>query len=247
MSTKTYRIFKKLSSIVMVFALLLGLLTVSNNAITAKAADSPVKMYCCDAKTNSDSTMQYTVYIQIAANSAANKSVLVHYRINPYDWTDTYASYFTKLDSQTEIWKATITGSGLTEYAIKYVGDGNVYWDNNNGKNYLFSEPLGTANILALRIGTKVAGNYQITAAVKNLAFAKVVKVKYTEDNWKTYKEVPLNYLYSMPNSSTEIWTVSLNLNPYTVDQFHYCLSYQVNGQTYWDNNWGENYNFYYQ
>lgn len=246
MSTTTNGIFKKVSSVIMVFALLLGLLTVSNNTITAKAADSPVKMYCCEGQTIYHGINNYKVYIQIAAGSAGSKSVYVHYRVNSYDWTDVSAAFLTKLNPETEIWVASISGSELTDYAIKYVGDGNVYWDNNNGKNYQFSQPLGVANIKALRYGSKTPSYYQIYAAVKNLAYNKVVKVRYTEDNWATYQEAELDYNHSISNSDTEIWCTTLTLDPTKTDQFYYCLSYEVNGQIYWDNNFGQNYNYYY-
>ncbi|MDE6314733.1 MAG: CBM21 domain-containing protein [Lachnospiraceae bacterium] len=246
MSTKTYRIFKKLSSVIMVFALLFGLLTVSSNTITAKAADSPVKMYSCDGETIYHAINTYTVYIQIEASSAGNKAVAIHYRTYENKWCDENATFFTKLNSETEIWKAEVTGPQLTEYAIKYVGDGVTYWDNNNGNNYQFSQPLGVANILALRYCYKTAENYKIYAAVKNLAYSKVVKVRYTEDNWATYQDVALQYDYSLATNNTEIWTTTLKLDPNKIDQFHYCLSYEVNGQTYWDNNFGANYGYYY-
>ncbi|MDE6314730.1 MAG: CBM21 domain-containing protein [Lachnospiraceae bacterium] len=246
MSTKANNIFKKLSSVIMVFALLFGLLTVSGNTITAKAAESPVKMYYRDNQVIYHGINKYTVYIQIAAGSAATKAVAVHYRTYENEWVDADAAFYTKLDSETEIWKADIVGPGLTKYAIKYVGDSTVYWDNNNGNDYDFSQPLGVANVKAVRTSYPSANNYTVAAAVKNLAYTKVVKVRYTQDNWATYQDAELHYDHSISNTDSEIWTTTLKLDSSKTDNFHFCISYEVNGKTYWDNNFRDNYGYYF-
>lgn len=246
MSTKANNIFKKLSSVIMVFALLFGLLTVSGNTITAKAAESPVKMYYRYGQTIYHGINRYTVYIQIAAGSAANKAVAVHYRTYENEWLDADATFYTKLDSETEIWKADIVGPGLTKYSIKYVGDNTVYWDNNNGNNYDFSQPLGVANVKAVSTSYPSATSYTVAAAVKNIAYTKVVTVRYTEDNWATYQDVDLQYKYPIADTDSEIWAANLKLNSSTTGGFQFCIRYEVNGQTYWDNNFGANYGFLY-
>jgi len=40
-----------------------------------------------------------------------------------------------------------------------------------------------------------------------------------------------------------ELWEVTLNLDKNKMDSFQFCVSYEVNGNTYWDNNFGANYN----
>ena len=242
MSKRISNTIRKLSSVIMVFALLLGMLTVSGNTITAKASQSPVKLYSVEGKTIYHGLNSFNVYIQIAAGSAGSKAVSVHYRNYDDTWLDADATFLTKLDSETEIWKANVSGCGLSEYAIKYVGDGITYWDNNNGNNHSFYEPLGEANVKAVCSSYQTAANYNIYAAVKNLAYTKVVKVRYTEDNWATYQDVELHYSNTLTDSSTEIWTTTLHLDSSKIDNFHFCISYEVNGQTYWDNNWGANY-----
>lgn len=238
--TKT---IKKLSAIIMAFAMLFGVLPMLNSEITAKASSNPVKLYSADHMIGRYAYSSHDIYIQIEAGSAATKKVYVHYESYNDEWLDQEAVFFTKLDDNTEIWKATVSGHGLGgEYAIKYEGDGNTYWDNNNGNNYTFSDCLGEANIKSMRLIFQNSENYTIQAAVKNIAYTKVVKVRYTEDNWATWHDVNLSYVSPISGTNSEIWKVTLNLDSDKRDSFHYCLCYEVNGQTYWDNNFGANY-----
>lgn len=238
------KIFKKLSTIIMIFAMLCGVLPALGCGITAKASDNPVKLYAMEHTMSRYGYSSYDIYIRITAGSAATKAAYVHYSMNDSDeWQDAAATYFTKIDDNTEIWKATVSGWGLGgEYTIKYVGDSQTYWDNNNGSNYTYSDYLGEANIKSLRLTYQTASNYTIQAAVKNLAYTKNVKVRYTQDNWATYQEVPLSYDSSISGTNAEIWSTTLNLDADKTDSFEYCLCYQVNNQTYWDNNFGANY-----
>lgn len=235
---------KKISSIIMVFAMLFSVLAIPGSKITAKAADNPVKMYCCDLQGYYKTSYKYTVYIQIDAGSAANKAVYVHHSVYVGDWEDTPATYVKKLDDNTELWKATVSGFNVSQYAIKYVGDGKTYWDNNNGKNYTTSDSLGEVNVKAVRLYPQNPSHYYISADVKNLAYDKIVRVRYTQDNWATWQDVDLSYSFTHTYGNTDIerWNVCLDLDEDKMDSFHYCIYYQVNGQTYWDNNFNENY-----
>ncbi len=236
--------FKKLSAIIMVFAMLCGVLPMLGCGITAKASSNPVKLYAMEQGATKYGYRSYDIYVQVEAGSAATKAVYVHYEMSGSDeWQDVAATYLTKIDDNTEIWKASVYGWGLgSEYAIKYVGDGQTYWDNNNGNNYTYSDYLGVANVKSMRLTYQSSENYKIQAAVRNLAYSKVVKVRYTEDNWATYKDVDLSYVSAISGTDSEIWEVTLNLDPDKRDSFQYSLCYQVNGQTYWDNNFGSNY-----
>lgn len=246
---KLHNAMKKLSAIIMVFAMIFSVFAVSPTTVVVKAANSPVKMYCCDMEGSYRGSIQYSVYIQVDASSAANKAVYVHHRTYAGSWEDTAATYVTKLDANTEIWKATIFGTNVGQYSIKYVGDGQTYWDNNNGDNYSCYDVFGQANVRAARSYSQIPSSYNIRVNVKNLAYAKVVKVRYTQDNWATYQDVNLSYQYTRTDTDidTEVWSVALNLDADKMDSFHYCISYEVNGQTYWDNNFGANFdkNFY--
>lgn len=242
---KLSKTLKKFSAILMVFAMVFGVMGAFGGNITAKASSNPVQMYSMDHYFSKYGISQYNVYIQVDASSAANKAVYVHHTSDS-DWVDTAATYFTSLDSNTEIWKANISGTNTGEYAIKYVGDGVTYWDNNDGNNYTLNNVLGTANVKAIRRMYSLSG-YCIRAVVKNLSPTKTVTVRYTEDNWATYKDANLSYVSSTTGTNDELWTVTLDIDEDNSSSVQYCIRYDVNGQTYWDNNFGANYdsNFY--
>ncbi|MDE6233655.1 MAG: hypothetical protein K2M60_09975 [Lachnospiraceae bacterium] len=239
---KMSKTFKKFAAMVMAFAMLLG---IPGAGITAKADNSPVNMYYIDIISERYGSTTYTVYIQIDANSAYRKDVFVHYNAGNGIWENQQAGFVTKTDYDTkEIWAATVTTSDPNaEYTIKYVGDGKVYWDNNNGKNYNKTDILGVANIAVIRPYRQDPANYKITAAVKNIGFAKEVKVKYTTDNWANSKWADLSYEGPSDGKNYEYWSVTLNLNESDMSGFQFCVSYTVNGQTYWDSNFGRNFN----
>lgn len=227
----------------MTFAMLLYLFGTSNMTITANASNLPVKMYYCDKIISWRGSVQYTVYIQIDADSAQTKAVYVHYS-DSEDWSDVAASYVTTLNNNKEIWKATVSGFAIgSQYAIKYIGDNITYWDNNDGNNYSPSDTLGEANVKATRLQYQQPSSYKINAVVKNLAYDKIVTVTYTQDNWASSQVESLTYSStSNTNTNYENWNVTLNLDENKMDSFHYYVTYQVNGQTYVDNNFGSNY-----
>ncbi|MDE7432976.1 MAG: CBM21 domain-containing protein [Lachnospiraceae bacterium] len=241
---KIGKFLKETTIIMLVFAMLLGVFAISDAETAVLADDNPVKMYCCDSVINWRGSVEYIVYIQIDADSAANKEVSVHYSTGTSAWQDAEATYVTHLDNQTEIWKATVSGFGIGgEYAIKYIGDGKTYWDNNNGQNYTATDVLGQANIIVDRLQYQQPNSYTIKAIVRNLGYNKVIKVLYTQDNWATYNVAAFNYQSPYQfNTDLEVWSVTLNLDENKMDSFQYCVSYEVNGETYWDNNFGANY-----
>jgi hypothetical protein len=234
---------KKLSALIMALAMIFSVMGFGGSDITVKAASNPVKLYSTELTFCKYGMTNYNVYVQVDANSASNKKVYVHHSTYNQGWIDTAATYVGKLDSNTEIWKASVSVMGTADYVIKYVGDGVTYWDNNNGQNYEASNTLGTAVVKALPRREQGV----IQALVKNLGYNKTVKVRYTNDNWATYKEANLSYYYTSDTSAnTECWATTINVsNP---EEFQYCISYTVNGKTYWDNNFGSNYdNLFYR
>lgn len=110
--------------------------------------------------------------------------------------------------------------------------------------NINLQEALGGAEIKVLHgVAKKSMDSYPIYTALINLGPVKVVKVRYTEDNWKSVKEKELSYEKSVKND-LEVWGTSIKLVSKSTDKFQYAISYEVNGMTYWDNNIGENHNF---
>jgi hypothetical protein len=87
------------------------------------------------------------------------------------------------------------------------------------------------------------------SVAVANLAFQKFVACRFTLDYWKTTSEVAAEFSHEIrPKASPEghdrfQFTIKLsdlaNLESKTM---YLCLRYNVNGQEYWDNNHGSNF-----
>ncbi len=69
--------------------------------------------------------------------------------------------------------------------------------------------------------------------------------MRYTTNSWASYKEAPLHYV-TTGSDGNELWTVNVR-DTWNADSFEYCISYTVNGTTYWANNFGENYNASYR
>ena len=251
--TNTRKITKRFASIILSVAMLLSMIcvmgTVSIGTISADAASSRVSLYCATPYFSKYGFTSYEVFIQTKDN-ARNQKVFVHYNyMNGEPWKDSEAELYTTLSDGTKIWKTMFT-SYSTAYCIKYVADGKTYWDNNNGRNYGSGTSIGANTpIVSQKLGYQYSEwtGFQINALLQNYAYHKNVFVRYTTDNWKTHRDQAL--YYSETNSyGQEIWTTYLSISNAQShsEDFHYALCYQVNGRTYWANNFGENYGCFY-
>lgn len=152
------------------------------------------------------------------------------------------------------------------EFVVKYDVNNITYWDNNNNNNYkieekqigsFFAEPDLNVSVDSDfdRLYTSFDGvttTLNIVADVRNISPTKEVKVVYTTDGWETERYFSLaytkywynsyDYVLTSPNSfNVERWTGSVTINE-EVDDIEYAVVYKVNGQQYWDNNYGQNY-----
>ncbi len=148
------------------------------------------------------------------------------------------------------------------EFAVKYKVNGVTYWDNNNNQNYHLGatdgELLGNdINVLSLYSNgyKNTYSNYTSfygQVLIKNLAYDKKVKIIYSTDNWATTKTanctfVPVNYFpygssVIYPNEAgVERWNYSIEV-PLNSSSVKFAIAYEVNGVTYWDNNYDKNY-----
>jgi hypothetical protein len=147
------------------------------------------------------------------------------------------------------------------EFVIRYDVAGGTYWDNNGGSNHVADYHSGAKM-------TSAAGNIRLNfdnfytynnsvggnLFVRNLAPQKTIKILYTTDDWASSNIAYASYLSQVwpsygssipsPNRyNVESWTFSFALpegiGPKDVE---YAIAYEVNGTTYWDNNFGNNY-----
>ncbi len=235
---------KKVVTMVLALALIVGVCGFKG-ATPVSAAASKVSLYSSSVAVASHGGRTFEVFIKTTGN-ASNEKVTVHYQFfSGENWKDTEATYVTTLSDGSKIWKA-IFSSFSCEYAIKYEADGSVYWDNNNGNNYDGSVVIGSAPVAADRLGYQYDyKNYEIKAVVKNFGYNKNVVVRYTTDGWKSYKEKTLSY-DKTNNDGSETWTTKINVENVASGDFEYAIRYKVNGNTYWANYCGDNYDFSY-
>lgn len=91
---------------------------------------------------------------------------------------------------------------------------------------------------------------YTGTVVLRNLAYAKQVRIVYSTDGWRTvqtadgtYAGPTWGYYSATPNPNRfglEQWYFTLDLGSATTVE--YAVSYTVAGVTYWDNNFTRNY-----
>lgn len=115
------------------------------------------------------------------------------------------------------------------------------------------TEPLKYINIIrekAIKLYsiTKNGTEYKIAALLKDFAYEKDVKIRYTFDGWNTYKEEGMYYCsqgYDMKQLSSDrlqIWDKYFSIEDDKKEKFEFVLYYGVNGYNYWDNNDEKNY-----
>lgn len=240
---KNKSVIKKSLSVVLTLSMLMSFFALFAN-VKVNAATDRVSMYSTGITFSKYGMSNREIYVQTKDN-ASDQHVYIHYNfMDGQDWKDEEATYVTTLSDGSKIWKATVRSYNL-KYAIKYVADGQTFWDNNNNQNYS-NEEIGNAPITVRRGSYSYFNNtYKIEVLLKNYAYEKNVQVRYTQDNWATYSDVPMSY-NSTNSDGSELWTVNLNLDDRGTNNFQYCVYYQVNGQTYWANNFGQNYDYSY-
>ena len=241
-------IFKKILSFVLsifVFAAAFTFAGASSSKVSAEEIP-PVQLYYSHEVQESRDVGHYEGYIAVK-NIAYDKKVTVHYQYNDDAWKDVEANYV-KTDAVDgyEIWKfstPSTLGYWEMQFAIKYEVNGQTYWDNNNGQNYKendfnASRPHVTdyseyyenyTNILNIGIETKKSVN------------PEAVKIRYSEDNWATYKDVDAANIVSY-NNDVNFWEVRLPIS--STKQVKFAAYYVINGSKYWDNNMGDNYTY---
>ncbi len=208
-------------------------------------------------------TWQDVSYTLVVKNLAYEKSVSIRHKQPDGTWADLPASYVGPAGTGFELWKATQQYATYStppqplrdlEFAARFVVGGVSYWDNNGGANYRLGRsdgPLLRTNVLVDSSFWRTAsGDLDVTLDLRNLAYTKNVKVVYTTNNWATSTEASASYVsgytvgyayvYSPNVHGVERWQAHIPAIPGTNLQFY--VRYEVNGQTYWDNNFGQNY-----
>lgn len=83
------------------------------------------------------------------------------------------------------------------------------------------------------------------TVKVRNLGFQKWVWLRATFDSWASFTDVDctfLNNVYSCQDTDTFAFVLELPSSILPQHRVEFCICYQVQDQTFWDNNDGKNY-----
>lgn len=204
----------------------------------------------------------------IVENLAYQKQVAIVYSLDGgASWQETQASFAKSLGGNKDLFIFAICmgeseynngnyNSRSARFAIRYQVAGQTFWDNNGGRDYSVATKgggavhprilLGCANVRVMGfISRYVESAYGVWVfegqiAVKNLAFHKKVKVVYSLDNWATVKVAEAAYNGTIGDAENWIFSVSDMQVP--GQRYSFAVSYEVNGQTWWDNWNGDNY-----
>ncbi|AOR25159.1 carbohydrate-binding protein [Clostridium taeniosporum] len=179
-------------------------------------------------------------------NLAYDKKVIVHYASGEGNsWKDKEAHYVKTNPDGSEVWSFRIAFKGLfTAFAIKYEVNGKTYWDNNNSKNYSVNYEydevaLGKSNSCVIYSGLNpLSGKF----CVKNTGKKPTnIKVRYTEDNWKTYKEATIKPATNYVDSVSNYYFNADDCKELT-KEIKFALYYEIDGIEYCDDNFGSYY-----
>ena len=152
-------------------------------------------------------------------------------------------------------------------FNVVYKVAGQTYVDDRYGQQYYL--PAGSGELITPPVladgatavapysvnGSSYPGYFTVGVLVKNLAYHKRVAIHYTYDNWRTTHigyatfQPSRTYGYSYvtyPNANgVEYWLFRTEgpeaQNP-SATEVKYAVGYTVGGQTYWDNNFGQDY-----
>ncbi|MCP3145113.1 carbohydrate-binding protein [Pyxidicoccus xibeiensis] len=206
---------------------------------------------------------QDVTYTLLVKNLAYEKFVYVYQKQPDGSWVNLPGTYVGPASPGFEIWRVTKQypswganpePSRDLEFVPRLVVGGTFYWDNNWGANYHLGRNDGpmlhNTNVLVDASFWRANGDLDVSIDVKNLAYTKSVTVVYTTDNWATSHEAPAGfvsgytYAYAYINSpnvkNVERWQA--HIPGVTGASLKFAVRYQVNGQTYWDNNFGQDY-----
>ncbi len=149
------------------------------------------------------------------------------------------------------------------EFVVRYNVNGEEYYDNNSGNNFTMTRNSGnllTSPVIWVDQISELPAVTSLDArevsgdiVVKNLGADKAVTVHYTLDGGVSWLETAAEFYngyyspftrYSFPNPSeehgTELWQFEFDAGSAEAVSFY--VSYEVNGETYYANNYDRNY-----
>ncbi len=174
-------------------------------------------------------------------------------------WTFHPCAFAASVPGNGEFWTVHLFSPPVDQFVVQYQVNGDTFWDNNSGFNYRLDVPAseGTDGIGSAMVNTNVqavgsdvdpGGNLEVDILLRDLAFAKQVGIVYTTDNWASshtaFAGFRQNFApFGAPDQpNAQLWILKVNVGVGSKGQF--AVFYAVNGETFWDNNFGRNFAF---
>ena len=201
-------------------------------------------------------------YLVAVDNLAYEKRVFIHREKTNGNWVDIPMYYAGPAGGGKEYWRVSTGRGGFGDrFTVKMEVNGAEFWDNNDGVDYVLNDagyllgndkPVVVSNYSVVdSYPTGVNKRFWANIVVDNIAPAKNVSLVYSYDNFQSSTSVAANYLgsrvvygygsYDNPNSNNaEAWSIAFEFPAEKSGQFY--VVYEVNGETYYDNNFGKNY-----
>jgi hypothetical protein len=230
-------------------------------SVSAAADDKPVSLlhteYVRGYQVDESQVIAGDIAVQ---NLAFEKKVVVHYRwqteTDESEWLETPARFAGTLPDGRDRWHfetpeiAGATRGANFDVKLEATMAGETYVDDNGGAGYgvgagyLDSQGhprvlLGETHVLVSGINytPRGGGNHTVEVMVKKLGARGSVKIVFTKDNWATAQTVDAHYSYGL-TGAVESWSAVFS----EVRRLEFAVAYEVDGQTFWDNNNGKNY-----
>jgi len=148
------------------------------------------------------------------------------------------------------------------EFVLKYEVNGDTYWDNNDGMNYdmglsdgeMLADDVNVFNSYASAYYMSYSDKTSFTGNVliKNLDYHKNVEIVYTTDDGASWNVASCNFVSSYTHSygstirypnahDVERWGFNVEVSS-EATSIRYAIKYAVDGEEYWDNNFGRDY-----
>jgi len=174
------------------------------------------------------------------------KSLIIHYTYDHKTWFTSPATFLTATKDNHEVWYFKTPNTynhSSCSFALCYKVNDKEYWDNNQSMNYSlkwYSPTKALQNCaIVLDKAFRSSDTFYGNILIKNLAYHKQIKVRYSFDEWETFTEVDAVHSCQFSNN-LENWTFSAPLS--FSCEIRFVVYYIVNGITYFDNNFGMDY-----
>lgn len=208
--------------------------------------DNPISLIYAKSPEYSTTSAYYTEGYILIRKLNLTKSVMVHYSYDHKSWFTSHATFLTTIKDNHEVWyfktPSTYSHSSCS-FALCYKANGKEHWDSNENMNYSLKWYSPT-NVLqncfvVLDKAFKSTNTFYGNILIKNLAYHKQVKVRYSFNQWETFSEVDAIYSHQLTNK-LENWTFSVPI--ILPCQISFIVYYIVDGITYFDNNFSRYY-----